>query len=200
MDFIKNKEIFFLNCFKFIKQQDDYHNLTHLSRVISFAKEINKFENANEDLVIFGAFVHQFHDPNLHKLKILLKDSEVEFSYAKALFEIAEYCRPNKICDSNLIEAKIVFDADALDLLGPSGFLREYSCNIKYRNCSIEEAANKALEIQNLFESKLQTKEAKNIANKMSKITIDFFNEFKNNENFISKLMNENKNETINIS
>lgn len=80
----------------------------------------------------------------------------------KKLVECAEF-RPFKDTSKKQasIEAKIVFDADALQALGPEGIIREITCNIKTKNKPLNKSIQDARYIENLFYNALQTKTAK---------------------------------------
>lgn len=173
---------------EFLDAQDSWHGITHIRRVGAFAEEINKYERKDEFLVEIGASLHQFHDPNLDKLKILLDKSGLNQENKDHIYEIVEACRPNVISHLHSPEARIVFDADALDLLGPSGFLREFSCNVEIRNYDMEYAVNKALDVQQLFRSKLQTSRARMICDQMSDITKEFVDSFRRNEEYMVQI------------
>ena len=186
----ENKE--FTNLYQeFLDSQDPWHGNIHIQRVVAFAREINKYEKKDEIIVEVGAMLHQFHDPNLDKLKILLDKSVLSQANKDHLYEVVEACRPDKISHLNTTEARIVFDADALDLLGPSGFLREYSCNVKVRGYGMEHAVNKALDVQELFKSKLQTTRARIIADQMTNVTKDFVDAFRRNEEWLVQINGE---------
>lgn len=173
---------------EFLDSQDAWHSNVHIQRVVAFAEEINKYERKDEIVVNIGAMLHQFHDPNLDKLKILLDKSGLQQDIKDHLYEVVEACRPDKISHLSSPEARIVFDADALDLMGPSGFLREFSCNIQVRGYDMEFAVNKALDVQDLFRSKLQTTRARIIADQMTNVTKDFVDAFRRNEEWLVQI------------
>ena len=120
----------------FLATQDYWHGLRHVGRVVEFAKQINRTEGADPFLVEVGAWLHQLHDPNLDKLKHILGDLRISSTQREQLYEIVEQCRPNKISDQSSHAARVVFDADAGDLMGPAGFLREALCNYGDRSQS----------------------------------------------------------------
>lgn len=173
---------------EFLDEQDAWHGRVHIQRVVAFAQEINRYERKNQTIVETGAMLHQYHDPNLDKLKILLDKSGFDQETKDHLYEVVEACRPSKISHLNSPEARIVFDADALDLMGPSGFLREFSCNIQVRGYDMEYAVNKALDVQELFRSKLQTTRARIIADQMTNVTKDFVDAFRRNEEWLVQI------------
>lgn len=160
----------------FYERQDEWHDFRHAQRVVTLAKVINKVENANPFLVEAGAWLHQFHDPNLEELEKVLLSIPFSQSERAQLREIVEQCRPHKISSEVSREAQIVFDADALELMGPYGIVRELLCNTKDRKLSTKEALTGAHEVQKLFFAKLQTSEGKRISQEVSKVANDFWN------------------------
>lgn len=141
----------------FLAKQDRWHGLQHVGRVVEFAKQINRTEGANPFLVEVGAWLHQLHDPNLDKLGPILNDLRISPIQRERLYEIVEQCRPNKISGQSSHEARVVFDADAGDLMGPAGILREALCNYGDRSQSPLDAIAGARSVQMLFVDKLQT-------------------------------------------
>lgn len=159
---------------EFYSDLDFAHDLEHGKRVVYFAKKINEKELGDPFLVEAGAWLHQYHD-NLDDLQSLLNDLEISSTERDALFKIVELCRPNKITEEASIEAKIVFDADALELIGPYGTIRELLCNAVARNLPWDQATKSAQEVQNLFVEKLMTDTAKELAQNAHYITTQFW-------------------------
>ncbi|MCB0334800.1 MAG: hypothetical protein KDD62_00800 [Bdellovibrionales bacterium] len=141
----------------FLAQQDRWHDIQHVGRVVEFAKQINQIEGADPFLIEVGAWLHQLHDPNLHKLKPILDGLRISATQRENLYEIVEQCRPNIISDQSSHEARVVFDADAGDLMRPAGILREALCNYGDRSQSPFDAISGARSVQLLFVDKLQT-------------------------------------------
>lgn len=141
---------------------DEAHNVSHGSRVAQLALMLQQQEGGDPSLVEAGAWLHQYHD-NLDDLNELL-NTVVPPDAHKAVFHIVEVCRPNKIHLAQSIEAKIVYDADAMDLLGPFGTMREFYCNVKCRNKTFAKAIEDTIEVQRLFYSTLQTPSGKEYA------------------------------------
>ncbi len=150
-------------CTEFYKKLDFAHNVEHMNRTIKIAEFIAKKEKANLEIVRLGAMVHQFHD-NVEKLRSFLKKINAKKEITERLIECAEF-RPFKEASKKKvsIEAKIVFDADALQVLGPQGIIREINCNIKARNKPLHKSVQDARKIETLFYNSLQTETAKNL-------------------------------------
>jgi uncharacterized protein len=141
----------------FLATQDSWHGLQHVGRVVDFAKQINRTERADPFLVEVGAWLHQLHYPNLDKLEPILEALLISPTQRVQLYEIVEQCRPDKISAQSSHAARVVFDADAGDLMGYAGVLREVSCNYGDRSRSPLDAIREARSVQMLFVKKLQT-------------------------------------------
>jgi hypothetical protein len=116
-----------------------------------------------EFLVEAGAYLHQLHAPHLEKAREVISSLEIAESLREQLFHIVEQCRPNMISSQSSIAARIVFDADAGDLIGVSGLIREAMCNCGDRGLSFDAALQSAFDTQQLFFDSLQTPQAKRL-------------------------------------
>ena len=170
--------------FYFYSQQDFAHDENHGMRVSAYAKEIMKFETADSFLVAAGAWLHQFHD-NLEELEELLKSLPIKTQKKQKLYHIASVCHPQRISKSQSIEAKIVYDADALAVISSHGLIREIICNAVVRKMSWDENIQRTQEVQNIFINTLQTKGAKKIAKSTTEICANFWKDYKSWELFL---------------
>lgn len=161
----------------FYAQLDQWHGYDHGKRVYLLAKEINKEEGGDSFLVEAGAWLHQYHD-NLDELKGVLTSLQISVSQETRLFEIVEQCRPDKISAESSLEARIVFDADALELVGPYGIFREVLCNAIARKLPPTEAISVSRYIQKLFIDNLQTNKARAMAKPANEVAEMFWREF----------------------
>ncbi len=84
-------------------------------------------------------------------------------------------CKTHKIKQSSSLEAKIVFDSDGMEVLGPYGSVRELLCNAQARNKVWDENVNATRQIQRMFEEKLMTKTARKLAEESMEITRKFW-------------------------
>lgn len=148
---------------RFYQQLDFAHNESHGARVVANALTIHARAGGSRELIIAGAWLHQFHD-HLEELNSGLAERSLSPQDKERLLEIVTACRPHKISSSASLEAQIVFDADALDLVGPFGCVRELLCNFEHRKQSWKETVINCRNVQDLFASKLMTNAAQNIA------------------------------------
>lgn len=164
---------------KFYEQLDFAHNFEHGKRVVRNARRImDKEENADEFLVEAGAWLHQFHD-NLEEVKEFIDSLNLEQDIKNKLYEIAK-CRPSKITEESLLEAKIVYDADAIEVLSAYGMIREIICNVKARDKNWENAIKDTMEVQKRFREKLMTNAAKEMLEKDFVIIDEFWKSYEN--------------------
>lgn len=157
---------------EFYNKQDFAHNAIHGERVVQNAKKIMQIEGGDSFIIEAGAWLHQFHD-NLDKVKDLIFGLDIDENDKNRLYEIAKI-RPKYINEEASIEAKIVYDADSIELLSCYGTIREILCNIKARNKNWNESINDTVNVQKRFLDKLMTKTAK----EMIKEDIDIINRF----------------------
>ena len=154
-------------CKNFYDRQDFAHDEEHAIRVTEYAKDIVKFEEADYFLVIAGSWLHQFHD-HLDELEGLLDKLSIRRERKESLFHIVEVCRPHRIQESKLLEAKIVYDADALAVITSHGLIRELICNATVRKLNWGDNVRATRRVQKIFMDTLQTE----VARKMAKPTI----------------------------
>lgn len=117
---------------------DTVHDKLHVFRVVSYAAQIaEKTTEAHYDIVIIAAMLHDIgrideqRNPNLCHAEVgsqkaydfLLKQGYSE-QVAKHVYECILTHRHKKGLIPQSIEAKIVFDADKLDLIGAVGCAR----------------------------------------------------------------------------
>ncbi|WP_448217844.1 HD domain-containing protein [Endozoicomonas sp. 2B-B] len=165
----------------FYQQQDPYHNLRHGERVVKYALKINQYESGNSFLVEAGAWLHQYHD-HLEQLDKLLKETGLNPVVQSQLYEIVRLCRPHLISGRSPLEAKIVFDADAMDLMGARGIARELACNLEVRKLPYDQALMQTRRVQNLFEEKLMTETGRSMAQNDIKMARLFWRSFDESE------------------
>lgn len=149
-------------CKNFYRQQDFAHNRRHMKKTIRLAEFIGRKEGANIRLIRLGAMVHQFHD-DIGTLEQFLDVLKVDDETAAKLVECTSF-RPHRNIppEEVSLEAKIVYDADILQSLGPFGTLREVASLLEEKGFdgSVEETRDE----QTAFYEFLQTKTARKIA------------------------------------
>lgn len=162
---------------KFYDSLDFAHNIEHGKRVVNNAKIIAESEGGDIFLIEAGAWLHQFHD-KLEKVNAFIETLDIEAELKEKLYEIVR-CRPEFINDNSLLESKIVYDADAIEVLSTYGMVREIICNAKCRNKVWDKCIEDTIKVQKRFEEKLQTKTAKKMVSKDLEIINQFWNLYK---------------------
>jgi len=171
---IKKIEKFALNYYKTL---DETHGIEHAKRTIKLAEYLAKKEKANLQIVRLGALLHQFHDGKI--VKRFLRKIKVDDKISKKLAEIAECSWAKKLeMKAKSLEAKVVWDADKLQVFGPFGVIREISCNAGPRKKTFREALKHTRWITGKIYSFLQTKTAKNLAKKSHQFILKFWKIF----------------------
>ena len=162
---------------KFYDSLDFAHNIEHGKRVVKNAKKIAEVEGGNLFLIEAGAWLHQFHD-NIDEVNSFIKTLDIDNETKIKLYEIIR-CRPEYIHDESLLEAKIVYDADAIEVLSIYGMIREIICNAKCRNKELEKSIEDTIKVQKRFKEKLKTKTANKMLEKDFEIIEKFWELYK---------------------
>ncbi len=142
---------------------DFAHDVAHGERVVHLAKRIAAEEGGDAFLIEAGAWLHQLHD-DLGRLEGFLSSLAIEEALRRRLFEIVRDCHPARIGEHSSPEARVVFDADALEVLGPYGSVRELLCNAIARGRSWAESVQDARDVQRQFRARLMTDTARRLA------------------------------------
>ncbi len=131
---------------KLLDGDNSGHGMDHVNRVASIAERIAKKENANVDLAIAIALLHDADDyklfgqdiaDDLTNTKNILEktgfNAEEKETILKSLKTIG-YSKRLEGITPEILESKIVSDADMLDGMGAVGILRSYHYNISHGN------------------------------------------------------------------
>lgn len=157
---------------KFYASLDFAHNIEHGKRVVKNAKAIAEKEGGNLFLIEAGAWLHQFHD-KIDEVNSFIKTLDIDNETKIKLYEIVK-CRPEYIDDKSLLESKIVYDADAIEVLSTYGMIREIICNAKCRNKEWEKSVEDTINVQKRFKEKVKTE----TANKMLEEDFEIIEKF----------------------
>lgn len=135
MNLIVNKCIEYVK--EYFKNESSGHDFYHTLRVYNTAKKIAILENADVEIVMLAALLHDVDDikisPNTYKNKdharCFLKKNNVDINKINLITQIIEEVS-YKGTDSVIpftIEGKIVQDADRLDAIGAIGIARAFA-------------------------------------------------------------------------
>lgn len=119
-----------------LEDEKSGHDWYHIHRVTSLAKEILKYEEAHEFIVIAAALLHDIPDDKvtddvdaaLYQIRELLVENEVSDEDVDTIIDIITTMSFKGGTSKKLtyIEAQIVQDADRLDALGAIGIARTF--------------------------------------------------------------------------
>lgn len=120
-----------------VSASDPAHDLLHIRRVVSVAKNLARLENAELSVVVPAAWLHDFvnvrkDSPQRSIASRLSAEQAVEFlrsiNYPEQYFTAIAHAIEGHSYSANIeaktIEAKVVQDADRLDGLGAIGIAR----------------------------------------------------------------------------
>lgn len=135
-----NLETLEQHCADFIMQQeihDAAHDINHIKRVVTSAKQLAKAESADINVVLPAAWLHDCvsfpkSHPDNKRASVLAGEKAVEFlksiNYPSEYFEQIKHAITAHSYSANIatesIEAEVVQDADRLDGLGAIGVSR----------------------------------------------------------------------------
>lgn len=162
---------------QFYNSLDFAHNIEHGKRVVKNAKLIAEIEGGDMFLIEAGAWLHQFHD-KIDEVNDFIKTLDIDDEIKNKLYEIVK-CRPEYINEDSLLESKIVYDADAIEVLSSYGMIREIICNAKCRNKGWEKSVEDTINVQKRFKGKLQTKTANKMLEKDFEVIEKFWKLYK---------------------
>lgn len=169
------------------KSEDlDYnHDFEHTERTVKLAEILAKRENANKDVCVIAAWLHdigkakneEIHgDIGARMAKLLLERLGFESDFIDKVCHAIETHDSAGIHKAETIEAKVIFDADKLQAIGPFGFGREFSLYTVFKGKKPREAFEivKKNEIKR-FKKMLQTETAKELASKPFELMLEFY-------------------------
>ncbi|MFB6145393.1 MAG: HD domain-containing protein, partial [Candidatus Nanohaloarchaea archaeon] len=156
------------------EKQDQTHGIEHLERTVKLAEKIAEKEVADKEIVILGAQLHQLHDAE--KVESFLQTLELEESNVEQVTECVRYSDIDNVDSTASIEAKVVYDADKLQVVGPFGVIREIACDTGERGKSFREALEHTRRIEKECFETLQTETGKEIGRDHHELLEDFWN------------------------
>lgn len=162
----------------YYKTLDPTHDISHANRTIKLASYLAKKEKADIEVCKFGALLHQFHPERAKKVEKLLKKIGVKEDLIKELVHCVGCVDRKTIHKAETLEAKIVFGADKLQVIGPFGILREIAYAISWYKMDFPDAVNHTKKMENSCFKLLQTKTAKMLAKKPHKFSKEIFKLF----------------------
>jgi uncharacterized protein len=160
------------------EELDYSHGVKHALMTEKLAEYIARKEGADVLICRLGALLHQYHPEEVFKVAEFLKNLGIEEEIREKLVNCVESVSRSTIHKAKTLEAKVVFDADKLQLIGPFGIIRQVAHLIETKKMTYDEAIKKAKEMQDDVFNRLQTETAKKLAKKPYQETLKFLKIF----------------------
>ncbi|TFG09970.1 hypothetical protein EU538_03450 [Candidatus Thorarchaeota archaeon] len=167
-------------CFALDKYSNmDYtHGKSHAERTVKLAEFIAAKEEADPLISRLGAMLHQFHPEEADRVESFMRELGLEADLISAVKHCVSCVEPETIGQASTIEARVVFDADKLQTLGPFGLVREIIHRTVTRDLDVLEVVRQAEELQNSVLELLQTETGKALGRMCTKTTREFLDCF----------------------
>ena len=163
--------------FNYYKTLDETHGIEHANRTVKLAEYLGKKEGANLQITRLGAVLHQFHNGEI--VKKFLRKIKVDEEISNKLAKIADCSWAKKAeMKAKSIEAKVVWDADKLQVIGVFGIIREITCNMWPRKMGFRKSLKYTRMLEKKIYNNLQTKTAKKIVKETHQFTLKFWKIF----------------------
>jgi uncharacterized protein len=162
----------------YYKKLNYAHNVNHAIRTVKLAEYLAREEGANVQVCRLGALLHQFHDR--HAVEVFLARIGIDKDTIAQLLHCVECSTRTNIHKAQTLEAKIVFDADKLQVLGPFGFCRQFGDLMTTKGASFDKAIQETWRIENdVYNDYLQTATARRIIRAPHKQVMQFLKTFR---------------------
>ncbi len=157
--------------------EEPLHGVEHANRTVKLAEYLAKKEKADLQITKLGALLHQIHDAKI--VEKFLKKLKINQKIIKQLVHCIECSSRENIPRARTIEAKVVYDADKLQVVGSFGVVREISCDMAPpRNKKFRDALKHTKAVEERCFKTLQTKTAKQLAKKPHQFVLRFWRIF----------------------
>jgi HD superfamily phosphodiesterase len=150
---------------------DDTHSQDHANKVEKLAIFLASKEGGNPEICRLGGLLHQYHPERASEVNSFLIQIHINDSIRRDLVHCVECVELETIHKARTIEAKIVFDADKLQTLGPYGFIREVVYRTRNNGITFMQAFEEARVLQERVIKNLQTKTARDLYDGVRDVT-----------------------------
>jgi len=168
--------------------RDILHGWPHIERVIKYALMINKEVNAKWDIIQCSVLLHDIgHKVERTKHNVISAEMAEKFLFSKRIDQnlikeikncILTHSRQYAEKKPESLEAKVLYDADGMDLFGPIGLMRALlACALRNEkfDCMIKKLEWRITEIPNFYSNT-----AKKFVDSNATIIKNYLIEFKN--------------------
>ena len=167
------------------KRADANHDLEHVKRVVRYAKWLAFMENCDVDIIEVAAWLHDVGQPQNKEIhgtisaamaEPLLKSLEFDEDFINKVKHCIECHDTKMVHNAQTAEAKVLYDADKLNVIGPFGFARSMNKYLRMNKMKVRDAVKKAEHIQtDRFDLYLQTDTAKKLAKHSHEVMLHFY-------------------------
>lgn len=172
------------------KGRDYNHDMSHIYRTVKLARYIAKKEKANMDVCVVSAYLHdigqsvRFKGHNKISVRMARKFLK-KLKLDKGLIEAVAHCiychSTSFVNESKTIEAKVLYDADMLQCVGPFGYTRILTTSTvfeEFGKLGLKEAVEHTKGVEKKVKTHLQTKTGKNLAKDLFKFMKGFYERY----------------------
>ena len=179
------------------------HDFFHIQRVVQMAKHLAKKQNIDNKKLLLLSYLHDVDDPKMvgnsqgsSRALDIMKTCKIEEVLAFNIqSEISKMSYSAHQAGSRVesIEAKIVQDSDRLDAIGAIGIARAFTYGGSKRRVMFEGSFNDETSIAHFYrkllhlEQLMNTKQAKKIAKKRTKLMRKYLKAFHEEWSIITK-------------
>ncbi len=156
-------------------EMDSTHGWNHGLRTARLATYLAEREHADPLVCRMGALLHQYHPELAGMVDDFLQSISVDPSLRERIVHCVECVEPETIGRARTPEARIVFDADKLQTLGPFGLVREVAYRVLGRGVDFRRAVRESGQVQETMRSLLQTDSARRLAASIHDVTQQVF-------------------------
>ncbi len=157
---------------------DSSHDINHANRAVKLAEFLAKKEGADVLICKIGALLHQFHPEGAKEVENFLRSLDIENDLLMKIVHCVESVGMSTINRAKTLEAKVVFDSDKLQIIGPFGLMREIYHRAIMKEINFLTVVKEAKKLQEDVYVCLQTKTAKELALKPHRFMYEFFKIF----------------------
>ena len=170
-----------------VKDLDFAHNQEHTLKVFNLATYLAKKEKADLQVCQVAAYLHDIgqsvseenhEDISTEMAKEFLNSLKLSTKFVEKVCHAIYHHGKGRIKDAQTLEAKILYDADKLQVVGVDGFCRVFSYSIIIKKLSLSDAMErtKASQVQRF--AALQTSTAQKLALKSHKLMLKFYKNY----------------------
>lgn len=156
------------------KNSDEWHDWSHIARTVKLAEYLAKKEKANQDVVLISALLHdigqsiRFEKHNETGAKMAGKFLQ-KLGLDRKFIKQIEHCiichSTSRVHEAKTIEAKVIYDADMLQIIGPFGVMRFIISDMINEKKPFQGTYKLAKEVEaQTYNKTLQTQTAKDMA------------------------------------